>query len=361
MRSKAHCLALLLAAATTVRAECPVRVQIACSEPAADSSRCTFSLQGSAPTTSLPSLQIRFEPDPEPASYRVEPSTIAVGSGSPADAVVTVQRSDRTPGLVRLLGKVTGGLTDECNRIDLPMDFLLQDLRVAIAGTGAYDDASKDHPPDSALRVGAVEPIDLTVCDDKGQPIRVPVPLTLTIKGLDGTAEVGARDNSLAASEVVLIPARQASQRIWVRPVKPGLGRVMAEVRLDQSKRILGRITVRVRAEHSLGNRLAVFLLGGIGYWALTLLAQFAGGWKFVLLALARTLGACALGFAILPQLGAWGVNLHADPTQLSSQFLAGIALAGLGPEGLLTLFGKKSSRTGPAPDVPPQPPIGGK
>lgn len=353
MRSRALVLGLLMAGATDASSECPVRVQASCSDPAGDSSRCTFLLQGSTPEAALQRVEIRFEPEPEPASYEVAPSVISIGPNAPASAVVTVHRSERNPGLVRLVGNATGGVAAECARIDLPLDFLLQDLRITVTGNGVYDESSKDPAPEAALKVGAVEPVDLTVCDDKGQPIRALVPLSLTIEGLDASAEVGVWDRKLAERDVVLIPARQASQRVFVRPLKPGLGRLQAEVKLDQSKRTLGRASLRLRAEHAIGSRVGVVLLGGVSYWVLTLLAHFAGGRKTLLLALARTLGACVLGFFVLPQLKAWGVNLHADPTQLGSQFLVGIALAGLGPEGLLTLFKKQVGHSPGTDDTP--------
>ncbi len=348
MRSKAFVLGLLIAGATEARSECPVRVQATCNDPAGDSSRCTFSLQASTPQAVPGRVEIHFDPEPEPASYDVEPPVIVIEPNASASAVVTVHRNERNPGLVRLVGEATGGVTFECARIDLPLDFLLEDLRLVVAGSGVYDEASKDPSPESALKVGAVEPIDVTVCDGKGQPIRALVPLTLTVEGLDASAQVGVSDLKLADRDVVLIPVRQASQRIFVRPLKPGLGRLHAEVKLDQSKRILGRTNIRLRAEHAMGSRVGVVLLGGLCYWVLTFLAHFAGGRRTLLLALARTLGACALGFFVLPQLKGWGVDLHADPTQLGSQFLVGIALAGLGPEGLLTLFSKKGGTAAP-------------
>jgi hypothetical protein len=325
--------------AVEARAQCTARIQAVCDEPTGDTADCAFSLQTQAAVPAAP-VTLTFAQDP--SSYEVAPAALALAVGQVASARVTVRRTPANLGLVQLRGTATG-LPPECAKIALPLDFLEPDtLRVVVRGTSMHEDR-KQPPPDETLRLGHVEQIELAIADSAGQAVRLPVPLTLLVNPVDSSAEIGTSEGDLHEERPtpVLLRPRQSSELVLIRPLRPGTGRLRVEVKLDQSARTLAATTAGFRTEQRQGHRMGLALLGGFAYWVLTLPTRLAGGAKTLLLALLRTLVACGVGFFLQAQLPLWGFAFRADPTQLGSQFVLGVVLAGLGTEGLLGLIRK--------------------
>ena len=329
-------LAVLVAA--EARAQC---IRPSCDEPLGDVAHCSFALQ---PQTTTSAVSLSFTQDP---SYEVDRPVLPLSSDREASAQITVHRNSTNLGLIQLRGTATG-LPPECARIALPLDFLQPDtIRLVVRGRSVYDKRSP--APAEALKLGLVEPFELAIVDSRDLPVSVPVPLTFALRVVDASADVGTSEERLRSEPIpVLLPARQSSQFVFIRPHRPGTGRLLVELKLDQSARTLANSTVSFQTEHRQGSRAGFVLLGGLCYWLLTLLARFAKGARTVApMTLAGTLAACGLGFFLQAQLPLWGFAFRADPTQLGSQFILGVVLAGLGTEGLLGLI---KGGAGPAP-----------